>query len=810
MADKTINQLTQATALTDSSLFVIEQNATAKQANWGMMKNYISPGVAAQYSTSATYNVGDYCIYNGQLYRCITAITTGEAWTAAHWTAAVLGDDVGELKSQFEASVIDTNNLYDTSIFWSTDSAITNNGDGSFTVGTGDWGRAYFGGIAISLNPGVYSLYGVPNGQAYLSTNVQNTTTGLIASNENAYPKTIVIKEAVTAYLCFIITQPPSASFVIRPFLYGTKISENEASIADLKSAIGQFVIENKAKSLNYCNGYYKYYQSGEIRRHGDFSYSQNIPVVSGTYYVVSGISAGSHITFWDINNSYVSGMLTTGIDNILIPDNVAYMVVSIQITEQPDLSIVWRNPAIISNVAPIATSSGLSDLNDAKWNRIYVFNIVSQSDFSNISNIPVYKNGTLFTIDTDATHYAGRQIYLTQDGRIYQRYYIPATDSFTEWVNKEQSDATNNTGVLYSNKLTPAVTSDFVGEYTVIETGFQVGANLQLNKYFSIENRTASFLVDLKSDSSYGFGTRDSNGTINTLVTLDTLGHVVQLYGFASESVPFLVGGHTYTVDLSKKYQNLTIKVTDMYTGNAFEKTYVKNGSGGAGSGAVNPDNGVPMQYDYYFCKTLTGTQMVARQITVKCDTADVVLYGDSITEPEAYWPTADFPKSWTQLLIGSSCKKVVTSGRSGSTITELYNRIQNELPYLGAKYCVVTIGTNGGNTVENLSQLIKYIKGQDVIPILNHIPCYDNNGNTTGYKTVNTIIDTVRSNESIKGCNFDLATSLAYDGDAVNTEMMWKEEYNSGAVVYYHHPNIKGSAAMIEQLRLDVPEIF
>ena len=99
MADKTINQLTQATALTDSSLFVIEQNSTAKQANWGMMKNYISPGVAAQYSTSATYNVGDYVIYNGQLYRCTTAITTPESWTAAHWTAAMLGKDVGDLKS---------------------------------------------------------------------------------------------------------------------------------------------------------------------------------------------------------------------------------------------------------------------------------------------------------------------------------------------------------------------------------------------------------------------------------------------------------------------------------------------------------------------------------------------------------------------------------------------------------------------------------------------------------------------------------------------------------------------------------------
>ena len=99
MADKQISELTSASAMTDGSLFVIEQGGAAKSANWSMMKNYISPGVAAQYSSSATYNVGDYAIYNGQLYRCTTAISTAESWTAAHWTAAVLGDDVCDLKN---------------------------------------------------------------------------------------------------------------------------------------------------------------------------------------------------------------------------------------------------------------------------------------------------------------------------------------------------------------------------------------------------------------------------------------------------------------------------------------------------------------------------------------------------------------------------------------------------------------------------------------------------------------------------------------------------------------------------------------
>lgn len=99
MADKQISDLTAATGLTDGSLFVIEQSGAAKSANWGMVKNYISPGVAAQYSSSSTYNVGDYVIYNGQLYRCTTAITTDEIWTAAHWTAAVLGSDISSMKS---------------------------------------------------------------------------------------------------------------------------------------------------------------------------------------------------------------------------------------------------------------------------------------------------------------------------------------------------------------------------------------------------------------------------------------------------------------------------------------------------------------------------------------------------------------------------------------------------------------------------------------------------------------------------------------------------------------------------------------
>lgn len=58
------------------------------------MQNSIAP----TYSSSNTYAVGDYVMYNAQLYRCITAITTAEAWTAAHWTQVPIASDVSDLK----------------------------------------------------------------------------------------------------------------------------------------------------------------------------------------------------------------------------------------------------------------------------------------------------------------------------------------------------------------------------------------------------------------------------------------------------------------------------------------------------------------------------------------------------------------------------------------------------------------------------------------------------------------------------------------------------------------------------------------
>ena len=56
------------------------------------------PSTAEVFASNKAYAVGDYVMYNGQLY-CFTADHAAGAWNAAHVEAAKLADDVGGLKS---------------------------------------------------------------------------------------------------------------------------------------------------------------------------------------------------------------------------------------------------------------------------------------------------------------------------------------------------------------------------------------------------------------------------------------------------------------------------------------------------------------------------------------------------------------------------------------------------------------------------------------------------------------------------------------------------------------------------------------
>ena len=59
--------------------------------------------LALNYDATATYALNKLCVQGSKLYRCTTAITTAEAWTAAHWTEATVEDVLAAIRSALGA-----------------------------------------------------------------------------------------------------------------------------------------------------------------------------------------------------------------------------------------------------------------------------------------------------------------------------------------------------------------------------------------------------------------------------------------------------------------------------------------------------------------------------------------------------------------------------------------------------------------------------------------------------------------------------------------------------------------------------------
>ena len=76
----------------DATLSNTSSNTVQNQA--------VANALAGAYDATATYAVGDLCIYDGILYECTTAIATAEAWDATHWKTSNFGDAVSDLNRQ--------------------------------------------------------------------------------------------------------------------------------------------------------------------------------------------------------------------------------------------------------------------------------------------------------------------------------------------------------------------------------------------------------------------------------------------------------------------------------------------------------------------------------------------------------------------------------------------------------------------------------------------------------------------------------------------------------------------------------------
>lgn len=73
--------------------------ATSLNVDSVKYKNIVSDPNLDVYDPTATYAVGDFCYYENELYECNTAISSAEAWNAAHWTKIIVKDLIDAAKA---------------------------------------------------------------------------------------------------------------------------------------------------------------------------------------------------------------------------------------------------------------------------------------------------------------------------------------------------------------------------------------------------------------------------------------------------------------------------------------------------------------------------------------------------------------------------------------------------------------------------------------------------------------------------------------------------------------------------------------
>ena len=149
------------------------------------------------------------------------------------------GDIYDEIGITFE-------NVFDVkTIFQNGNSAITNNNDGTYTVGTTDFGVTTFGQITV-VKAGTYILYGVEKGHSFLSAKTSTETQLYV--NETGKDMEITLDTDMELIIGFQnkSSEKPSSPFVITPYLNkkSTKFSIIEEDITVLKDKLSEVTNE--------------------------------------------------------------------------------------------------------------------------------------------------------------------------------------------------------------------------------------------------------------------------------------------------------------------------------------------------------------------------------------------------------------------------------------------------------------------------------------------------------------------------------------------------------------------------------------
>lgn len=275
--------------------------------------------LAPDFSTSTAYSAGDYVWYNGTLYR-FTANHAAGAWAGTDATAAVIGNDVSELRTIVGGRT-------DNSQVTVTSGGYVNAGDG--TVGaTSDGNYGYTSLIDVSKLRGllcsICSIYQNHIGVAFYDASQQYVSgiSGYVIGSTTNDPKRINFTIPSNAYYARLTANPYIST---DPGYYTIYCIHGMETLNDNIEKALKFYDDTVKNTPPTSHGYIDIYSGNFV---------SNNSYISGQMYVLPGDSVQyfcgttesvAGIAFMSANGSYISGYAGTQAEQTIpVPGNSA------------------------------------------------------------------------------------------------------------------------------------------------------------------------------------------------------------------------------------------------------------------------------------------------------------------------------------------------------------------------------------------------------------------------------------------------------------------------------------------------------
>ena len=352
--------------------------------------------IAPTFSASTAYAAGDYVWYDGDLYKFIAAHSAG-SWTGSDVVAAVFATDIAELKSALtnvESAIFEEGNALDLSEYgFNNNNAVTDNGDGTYTFGTSDYGRTLWK-TTKALPAGTYTLQGVPAGavNTWIIVSTDDSWGNRIADNATASSKTFTNPTSQVLYYGVRANSKPLSAYTLEPkiLLQQSRIIAVDSTLtksgdaADAKQTGNAIrpVTEYAKDGNRFC---VKQSSNGYIANDGTLTNATSAKEITSDYIpaeannivtVQSWATVGVSGAIWFSVSAYNSSKVfilrdayqgTTGDEYfckaITLPANTKYIRVSARMYD--DGRIMVSNGSFVADYMPcaldIATDKGLT-----------------------------------------------------------------------------------------------------------------------------------------------------------------------------------------------------------------------------------------------------------------------------------------------------------------------------------------------------------------------------------------------------------------------------------------------------------------